>query len=114
MGKTLKLVPENVEPQIMPARTDEEKLKQCISLAYDVVEERLRNKTASSQETCFFLKYGTAMAKLEEEKIKNENELALAKIEALKTASRNEELYAEALNAFSRYSGANNAIHEEL
>ena len=69
----------------------------------DLVEKRLLNGTASSQETCFFLKLGLKERELELESMKAENELKIAKAEQIRSTKENKALYQEALNAFRRY-----------
>lgn len=88
-----------------PATTPEAKENQMISLAFDLVEQRLLDGTASSQETTHFLKLASAKARLEKEKLELENELIKAKTESLQSAKRIEELYTDAINAMKRYSG---------
>lgn len=88
-----------------PATTPEAKENQMISLAFDLVEQRLLDGTASSQETTHFLKLASAKARLEKEKLELENELIKAKTESLQSSKRIEELYADAINAMKRYSG---------
>ena len=48
-----------------PALTPEARENQLIAKAYDLVEQRLDDGTATSQETTHFLKLGSAKAKLE-------------------------------------------------
>lgn len=100
-----RLVVDEELPKLRPALTEEGRENQLIALAYDEVERRIRNHTASSQETTHFLKLGSSKAKLELEKLRKENELLMAKTEALKSAKRSEELFAEAIKAFGEYSG---------
>ena len=88
-----------------PASTPEARENQLISMAYDLVEQRLLDGTATSQETTHFLKLGSMKARLEAEKLRRENELLEAKTEAIQSAKRVEELYSEALNAMRAYSG---------
>ena len=52
-----------------------------------------------------FLRLGTVRAKLELEKIQQENLLLAAKTDALESAKRVEELYAKALTAMRAYQG---------
>lgn len=108
-----KVVVEETKPKLRPAISEEARENQLISLAMDLVEERLRNGTASSQETTHFLKLGTQERKLEREKLKHENELLEAKTEALKSAKHVEELYAEAIAAFGIYSGQTKDIVDD-
>lgn len=88
-----------------PALTPEARENQLISLAVDVAEEQLRNRTASSQVITHYLKLGSTKERLEREKLERENELLRAKAEAMQSAQRVEELYTNALNAMRNYSG---------
>lgn len=76
-----------------------------ISLAVDLAERQLREGTASAQVITHFLKLATTREQLEKEKLERENELLRAKTEALESAKRVEELYANALSAMKTYSG---------
>ena len=88
-----------------PALTPEARENQLISLATDLVEKRLREGTASSQETTHFVKLATTKAKLEKEILEKQKELLAAKTESLKSAKRVEELYSKALKAMQNYQG---------
>ena len=90
---------------LRPAIDPENRENQLISLATDLVEQRLRDGTASSQETTHFLKLGTTKARLEREILEKQKDLITAKTESLQSAKRIEELYTEALNAMRRYGG---------
>lgn len=90
---------------IPPATTDEGRESRLISLAYDLVEQRLMDGTATSSETTAVLRLGTAKARLEKEKLEQEVRLAAAKTEAITTAKKVEELMQEAITAFRSYSG---------
>jgi cell division protein FtsB len=76
-----------------------------IALAVNAAEEQLMNGTASSQVITHYLKLGSTKTRLENEKLQAENDLLKAKIEALNSQKRTEELYAEALKAMRDYSG---------
>ena len=91
-----------------PATTPEENENECISLAYDLVKKRLRNGTATSQETTHFLKAGSRKYQLEIEELKRKNDLLVAKVESLESQKRVEDLYANALAAMKTYSGREN------
>lgn len=95
--------------KMRPALTPEARENQLISLAVDLAEEQLREGTASSQVITHYLKLGSSREKLERERLEEENKLLKAKTEALKSAERMEELYAEAIKAMSRYSGHNSS-----
>ena len=88
-----------------PALTPEGRENQLIAMAVDLVEQRLLDGTASSQETTHFLKLGSTKNRLEMEKLRRENELLKAKTEALESSKRVEELYSEAIEAMRRYGG---------
>ena len=88
-----------------PALTPEARENQLISLAVDLVEQRLIDGTASSQETTHFLKLATRKARLEDEILEKQKELISAKTEALQSAKRIEDLYTDAIKAMRKYSG---------
>lgn len=91
--------------KIRPAINPEARENQLISLAIDLVEQRLLDGTASSQETTHFLKLATNKAKLERERFELENELIKAKTQALRDQADMKTLYANAIAAMRRYSG---------
>ena len=90
---------------IRPALTPEARENQLISLATDLVEKRLIEGTASSQETTHFLKLATTKARLEKEILEKQRDLIIAKTENLQSQKRSEELFSEAIKAFRNYSG---------
>ena len=92
-------------PKLRPALSPDSRENQMIALAMDLVEQRLRDGTASSQETTHFLKLASPKNKLEQEKLKLENELTAAKTKALANAEEIKVLYEEALKAMRRYGG---------
>lgn len=98
----------NSEPnkKSRPPLTAEGKEKQMISLAVDCAEKQLREGTASSQVITHYLKLASMKNQLEMEKLRKENELLRAKTEAIKSMKAQEELYANAIKAIKRYSGA--------
>lgn len=88
-----------------PALTPEARENQLISYAIDLVERRLLEGTASSQETTHFLKLGSTKAMLEREREKEEIKLLKAKTEMIKSQESSEELYRNAIEAMKRYGG---------
>ena len=103
------------EPQTSPrkrATTPEGRENQLIALAVDAAERQLTEGTASAQVITHFLKLGSTREQLEQERLGNENELLKAKVEALASASRIEELIGNALAAFRSYSGHDPAEEE--
>lgn len=91
--------------KIRPAMTPEARENQMIALAMDLVEQRLLDGTASSQETTHFLKLGSQKAQLEMENLKEENRLLKAKTKALDNAEDVKVLIGDALKAMQNYSG---------
>ena len=91
--------------KLPPVMTEEAQLNRCISLAYDLVEQRLLDGTATSQETTHFLKLASAKEKKELELMDKQIELAEAKCQKIRTEERTEELYSEVIKAMREYSG---------
>lgn len=91
--------------KLRPALTPEARENQMISLAMDLVEQRLLDGTASSQETTHFLKLGSSKAVLERDRLREENKLLRAKTESLESAKEIKTLYEDALNAMRNYAG---------
>jgi len=88
-----------------PATSLEAKEAEMISLAVDLAEQQLRDGTASAQVITHYLRLGTTNNRLEKEKLERETQMLRAKTEALQSQKHIEELYQEAINALSRYSG---------
>lgn len=103
MGRTPS--PTQQSKSTRPFLTTEGNDNYLISLANSLVERRLIEGTASSQEVTHFLKLGSAKERLERERLEEENKLLRAKTEALQAQKRDEELYEEVLIAMKRYSG---------
>jgi hypothetical protein len=93
--------------------TPEGREAQMVSLAFDLVQKRLRDGTATSQETTHFLKLGSSREQLEQERLRHENELSKVKMEAIASQQRVEELYRDALNAMSSYQGREQMIVDD-
>lgn len=88
-----------------PALTPEAREGQLISLATDLAEKQLREGTASSQVITHYLKLGSTKERLEKEILEKQKDLITAKTEAMQSAKRVEELYANAINAMRKYNG---------
>ena len=101
-----------ISKRLRPALTPEAREQQLISLAVDLAEQQLLDGTASSQVLTHYLKLGSLREKLEREKLEEENKLLRAKVDAIKSAEKQEELYAQALRAMSRYSGKGDIVDE--
>lgn len=94
---------------LRPATTPEGRESQLVSLASDLAEKQMRDGTASAQVISHYLKLGSSREKLEQERLRHENELTAAKIANIESAQRVEELYREAILAMRSYAG-----HETL
>lgn len=91
--------------KMRPALTPEARENQLVLLAMDLVEKRIIEGTASSQETTHFLKIGSSKEKIEKKILEKQEALLEAKTQALQSAKNNDELYANALDAMRNYSG---------
>lgn len=94
------------KPRRAPATTPEGREKQVISLAVDLAEKQIREGTATSQVLTHFLKLGTAREELDLLRLRSDVELQKAKIEAMASSQRMEQLYEKAIRAMRVYSGA--------
>jgi hypothetical protein len=93
------------KPRPPPATTLEGRENQLISLAVDVAEEQMRTGKASAQVITHYLKLGTTREQLEQDRLRRENLLLEAKVEAIHSSVRVEELMQDALKAMRTYSG---------
>ena len=88
-----------------PATTPEGRENQMIALAMDLAEKRMRAGTASAQEVTHFLKIGSLNARVERDILEKKKELIIAKTEDIRQSQKVDELYADAIAAFRKYSG---------
>lgn len=93
-----------------PALTPEARENQLIAEAIDLVEQRILNGTASSQETTHFLKLGSTKAQYEKEVLKMQRDLMQAKIDNIKNYEKNEEFQQQVIEMFKKYSGEEDDI----
>jgi superfamily II DNA/RNA helicase len=110
MGRTSRATQETQSSR--PFLTPEAQESYLVSLAYGLVEQRLKNGSASSQETVHFLKLGSAKERYELEKLQEENKLLRAKTESLQGEKRVEELYADAIKAMRKYNGQDESYED--
>lgn len=85
------------------SNTVEGREAQCIALSYDLVEKRLREGTATSQETVHFLKMGSPSERKKVELLDKQIAVLEKKAEAYDAAKRMESLYADAIAAVTTY-----------
>lgn len=88
-----------------PAKTAAGRANQLKAMAYDLAAAKLEDGTASNQLIIQFLKIDPVREELERERLENENTLLKARVSALESGQRVEELYAEALEAMKEYRG---------
>lgn len=88
-----------------PPTTPEGHENQLVSLAFEAIERRIRDGTASAQELVHFAKLGSSRERLEQQRIKHEVELLQVKTENYAAQERMEELYSKAIGAMKDYSG---------
>lgn len=100
-----KVVGSTSTKKVRPALTPEANEKQMISLAMDLVKQRLIDGTASSQETTHFLKLGSLKNQLEMTRLEEENKLLRAKTKAYEDQGEYKQLVADAINAIRNYKG---------
>lgn len=105
MRRSTETEPSKKPKKMKPAISPEARENQMIAYAVDLAEKQLIEGTASSQVITHYLKLATTREKLEREKLEEENKLLRAKTEALQSAQRVEELYAEAIKAMRSYGG---------
>jgi len=91
------------EPRLRPKLTPESREAYLVALAYDLVERRLKEGTATSQETTHFLKLGSTKDQLEKKIMEKQKELLEAKTEALRAQQDMQRMYEEAISAFKSY-----------
>lgn len=88
-----------------PATTPEARESQMVSLAEKLAEEQLRDGSASAQVITHYLKLGSSREQLEQKRLEGEVELQKAKIEAMASTQRLEDMYIKAMDAFRGYQG---------
>ena len=88
-----------------PAVTEESRENQLVSQAIDLAEKQIQQGTASSQVITHYLKLGSTRERLEQERLRRENELLTSRVEMMASAKRVEELYGQALDAMRLYAG---------
>ena len=91
--------------KIRPALTPETRINQLVSMAMDLVEQRLLDGTASSPESTYFLQLGSPKNELELEKLREENKMLQAKTKSIEASEETEKKYQEVIDAIRTYSG---------
>jgi len=79
-----------------------------ISLAMDLAEKKLRDGTAPNQLIIELVKRGSTKARIENELLEKQRDLAVARADSLKTNDRFLEICEKAMKAMRRYQGLDN------
>lgn len=98
----------------LPATTPEDREDEMIALAVECAEEQMRDRRASSAVIAHYLKLGSSREKLEQERLRGENNLLRAKAEILESQKKIEAIYAEAIEAMRSYSPSNEPIPNDV
>lgn len=93
------------KPKSYKSMSPEDREKQIISKAVNLAEQKIEDGTASSQIICHYLKLATEEARLDNKKREKEIELLEAKKDSIETEQKREEIFKEALDAFTSYAG---------
>lgn len=101
-------------PRRPPGTTLEARENQLISAAVDLAEKQIIAGTAAASTIVHYLKLGSSRERLEQERIRHENELLTAKAEMMASQKKVEEMYAKALIAMKSYSGQEPEELDEL
>lgn len=97
-----------------PTITPEAREMQLVNLAYDLLEQRLRDGTATSQEVTTMIRYGTQKAQLELDIMRSQKDLMDAKRESINASIQSDEMFQEAIKAMGIYSGQSDDYDSEL
>lgn len=101
------------ERRMKRALTTERREQQLAALAVDLSEERLRNGTASSAEIVYWLNRASPKEELARRNLELQNELLLAKKEAIIREGTDNQIYLDAMNAFAGYQPSGSVIDGE-
>lgn len=96
-----------------PPTTPEGNENYLVALAFEAVEQRIKDGTASAQELVHFIKLGSSREKLEQKKLGQENHLLEVKAANYASQARMEELYSKAIDAMQTYSGGSRTDHAD-
>lgn len=91
--------------RLRPGLSPEADENQLIALSIDAAKKMLLEGKAPTSIVLHYLKLGTSRERLEREIMEKEMELKDAKIQALESQAKVEQLYADAMRAMQRYSG---------
>lgn len=104
--------PSTSESRRRPATTPENRENQLVAKAARLAEQQIDDGTASSQVLIHYLKLGSTRERLEQQRLRHENELLQVKRDAIAAQGRMEELYKEAIQAMRTYGGHNDEVDQ--
>lgn len=95
------------------AKTPEERESMLVSMSMDRIEQQIADGTVSSQVLTHFAKLGSSRERLEQERLRNENDVLRKKVETMEAAVDVKNLMEDALAAFRGYSGGQGEFIDE-
>lgn len=105
MPRQAKKSVETPQKEIVPELDPVARQAQLINLAELQAEKQMLEGTASAQIVVHYLKLATIREQKELELLERQTQLAQAKIDAIAAGRREEELYAQAIEAMKLYNG---------
>lgn len=91
--------------RMRPSLSQEADENQLISLSIDAAKKMLIEGTAPTSIVLHYLKLATTREKMERQMMETQQELMVAKKQALESQAKVEQLYADAMKAMQKYSG---------
>ena len=113
MSRGKKVTNIDIPSTMPPAASAEEREKMLISLAYNLLEKRLLDGSASSQEVTSIIKMGTMRERLERDNLMKKNELLTAQTEVARSQKNAEAAAQRAIDAIMRYRGGSQTEEDE-
>jgi hypothetical protein len=97
--------PKDVPPKLPPARTRERRVQQLVMQAENLIEERIRNGTASPTETVAIMRLGSELERANIERIQMQTGYLAAQKAKAESETVKEELFTKAMAAMAKYQG---------
>ena len=97
--------PKDVPPKLPPARTRERRVQQLVMQAENLIEERIRNGTASPTETVAIMRLGSELERANIERIQMQTGYLAAQKAKAESETVKEELFTKAMAAMAKYLG---------
>ena len=97
--------PDGLPPLPPPAKTRERRTHQLVAQAEKLIEQRIRDGTASPTEVVAIIRLGTELERANIERIRMHTEYLQAQKAKAESETVREELFTRAMKAMSRYQG---------